>query len=96
MDINEINSIIDKLLIYIDEERITFDDINNLFININYNYKTNNSNKIDLLSSELINNLNTILKIHENYLVVLEKNRDKALESEKKALEIIENIKNIY
>ena len=93
MYVDEINLSIDKINMYIKEENIIFDDINNILTKMIHNYKTNNYNKIDMMSSEIINNLNTILKIHNNNIFVLEKNRDKYVNNDelKSAIEKLED-----
>ncbi|MBQ6495184.1 MAG: hypothetical protein IJI49_04200 [Bacilli bacterium] len=88
MNVPEIELLIDKLKIYIKEEDISVDELDNLYLEINKYYQTNNTNKIDLLESELVNNLKKISKIHNNNILVLEKKVEehKELERENKMI----------
>ena len=66
-------SIYNKVQMYIDEENALVEDINNLFVDLSNYYKTDNLNAIEKLESEIIINMNNILSIHNLNLDVLGK-----------------------
>ena len=72
-DSQKMESIYNKVQMYIDEENALVEDINNLFVDLSNYYKTDNLNAIEKLESEIIINMNNILSIHNLNLDVLGK-----------------------
>ena len=92
IDTDKIENIIDKAEMYKNEEEITFDNFNTNFHNILNYYKTKNSNKIQIISKELSDNLKKIIKNHQNNILVLSKNIEKYSELENKNAQIFNDI----
>ena len=89
MNENEIVLINDKLKLFKKEEDLSIEAIDNIYIEINNNYKTNNTDKLYLLESEVLNNLNDISRIHNDNIYVLDKKREQYLELKKKNITIL-------
>ena len=89
MNENEIVLINDKLKLFKKEEDLSIEAIDNIYIEINNNYKTNNTDKLYLLESEVLNNLNVISRIHNDNIYVLDKKREQYLELKKKNITIL-------
>ena len=66
LDIEKMNTTIDKVKIYKNQIDINLNNINENFENTNYYYNTLNSEKIVTLQEQLKNKFNVIRQIHEN------------------------------
>lgn len=88
----EIESSIKKIIFYKNQEQINFDALSDNLNEINYNYDTNNSEKLYDLYLELSNKLNIINKIHTNYIYVLDKTLLKYRENKKTVANIFDDI----
>lgn len=88
----ELDKNIIKIQNYKDQEDMIFDDISDNFININYHYKTNNTEKLEQLQAELVNALTTINKIHNDNIFVLTRNLNKYIETKKEVENLFWNL----
>ncbi len=85
---DELSVITNKLMLYKKDEDLSFEELDNLFTDINYQYKTDNTKKINLIESELLNNLNIISLIHKNNITVLEREIESSRKREEEAIAI--------
>ena len=90
----EIKKSIDKIKNYKEQENIIFDNISDNFVDINYNYKTQNKEKLEYLQAEIINKFAIITKNHNNNILIIEKNLNKYIEKRKNVKQIFEKIDN--
>ncbi len=88
----EITRIIDKLDLEVREEKLNFDNIKNSLNSINMNYKSENKTKLEDLSIVINNKLNTILKIHDDDILVLRKNLDTYISTSDKISKLFDDI----
>jgi len=89
---SEIESSIKKIIFYKNQEQINFDALSDNLNEINYNYDTNNSEKLYDLYLELSNKLNIINKIHTKYIDVLDKTLLKYRENKTTVANIFDDI----
>ncbi len=92
LDIEQINGVIDKIAMYKKQEDISFDKIKQNLLNLNVPYKTNNTNRLNNISLEIMNKFGTIAKIHSNNMLVLQKNVIKYRETARKVARKFDNI----
>lgn len=83
-ELEKISSLID--IQYKDEEIIK-DDINILFDNINYSYISNNSNELERLQTEILNNIKISNNNHYNNIYVLNKKIEESKQLEQKTIQ---------
>lgn len=85
LDQVEVESLIKKLEFYSLEEKNIISVIREIFRDTSLNYSDSNDSKTYDKKSELLINYNTINKITDNYILVLTKNKEKYLETARKA-----------
>ena len=74
MNIEQLGKINEKLKLYVRDEELEFSDIRRTLNDINYNYDTDNTKKIEELELELINKLKIINKNHNTDIFIIESN----------------------
>ncbi len=92
MDIEKMNMTIEKIKTYKAMIDVNFDEIKNTFKNINYYYKTSNSDSLNDLQEQLTNKFRTIQNIHENDLDYLIKKIETYKETSHKVTQIFKDI----
>ncbi|MBQ9011192.1 MAG: hypothetical protein IJ093_00900 [Bacilli bacterium] len=90
---SQLEDIIVKIGMYINEEEVDFDKLKNVFINLSYCYKTNNTNSLTSLSNDINNSLKAIDKNCKNDTVILKKVIEKYVKAEQDSERILSNIK---
>lgn len=92
MDIEKIYIVIQKLNMYKNEESIKFSEINSNFNNLCGCIKSSNVDSLQNIQFELINKFNVIKKIHENDVIVLNKNISKYIDISSMTNQMFSNI----
>lgn len=95
IDIAEFENIINKLKMYKKEENLNFENIKNIFDNLDSAYNTNNKDKIEIIKSELILNCSNIEKIHNENIYFLDKKLNTYREKFDEGKRILDNIDKI-
>ena len=81
MNIEQINNIIDKITMYVNQECIIFDDLIKTINEFKYCYVTNNDKGIDNIENKITNKLPVVIRIHNDNVTVFNKNVQKYLDS---------------
>lgn len=84
IEIDSLEKANDKIRMYKNEEDISFSEINKNYKNINYSYNTDNRMRLIELENELINKFKIISKIHNDNIVVIDKNIRNYIKTSKK------------
>lgn len=92
LDEEQIKITIEKLELDTKEEKINYDNIKNSLDSLNSHYKTNNTTKLDNIAFSLDNKLKTILKIHDDNIIVLRKNLDTYMTTSDKISKLFDDI----
>ena len=92
IDIEKMNTTIDKVKVYKNQIDINLNNINDNFKNINYYYNTSNSEKLITLQEQLKNKFNVIRQIHENDINYLTKKVNTYNETSMKVSQMFEDI----
>lgn len=92
LDEEQIKKVIEKLELDTKEEKINYDSIKTILNSINSHYKTNNTTKLDNIAFLLNNKLKTILKIHDDNILVLRKNLDTYMTTSDKISKLFDDI----
>lgn len=88
----EISKTIKKLELEIKDEKLNLDDIESSIEALNLNYKTDNSDKLNNLSFMLNNKFKTISYIHDDNILVLNKNMETYIDTSNKVSKIFDDI----
>lgn len=78
IDINNLENSVKKLEMYKKEETIIFEDLKEIFNNINYNYITDNKDILENLKIDILSKFKIILENHINNIKLLSNNIEKA------------------
>ena len=87
-----IQNSINKVRMYKNQEQSCLTTLNDLYSDINCNYDSNNSENIYNLCYLLKNKFDIIIKNHDNYITVLEKNLNKYRQNKKVVEDIFDDI----
>ena len=90
LDEEEMSTTINKLDMYQKQEEINFDSCNQMFKNLSYSYQTDNAKLLEQKTFEIIKKFSMVSKLHDNNLLVLNKN----LENYQSTKTKVENILN--
>lgn len=90
LDEEEMTTTISKLDMYQKQEKLNFDAYNQVFQNLSYSYQTNNTKLLEQKKFEITKKFSVVSKLHDNNLLVLNKN----LENYKSTITKVENILN--
>lgn len=77
MNIEQLGKVNERIKIYTTDEELQFSSIKSVLNNINYNYDTDNTIKLEELEEELINKLKKINKNHNTDMLIIDKNINK-------------------
>lgn len=77
MNIEQLGKVNERIKIYATDEELEFYNIKSVLNNINYNYDTDNTIKLEELDEELINKLKKINKNHNLDMLIIDKNINK-------------------
>lgn len=92
LNTEEISKTIKKLELEIKDEKLNLDDIESSIEALNLNYKTDNSDKLNNLSFMLNNKFKTISYIHDDNILVLNKNMETYIDTSNKVSKIFDDI----
>lgn len=92
LNTEEISKTIKKLELEIKDEKLNLDDIESSIEALNLNYKTDNSDKLNNLSFMLNNKFKTISYIHDDNILVLNKNMETYIDTRNKISKIFDDI----
>lgn len=92
LNTEEISKTIKKLELEIKDEKLNLDDIESSIEALNLNYKTDNSDKLNNLSFMLNNKFKTISYIHDDNILVLNKNMETYIDTRNKVSKIFDDI----
>lgn len=92
LNVAEIEKSSEKITLYKGQEQINFQNLCNSFKNINDNYNTSNSGLIEEICIDLADKFNTIVKNHESYITVLNKNIEKYIATSKSVEQSFDDI----
>ena len=88
----EISKTIKNLEVETKDEQLNIEDINTSIESLNLNYKTDNSDKLNNLSFMLNNKFKTISYIHDDNILVLNKNMETYIDTRNKVSKIFDDI----
>ena len=77
MNIEQLEKVNERIKIHATDEELQFSSIKSVLDNINYNYDTENTIKLEELDEELINKLKKINKNHNIDMLIIDKNINK-------------------
>lgn len=92
MQVENLKNIIEKINLYKKNELEIFGDFKNIFNNIKYCFDMSYSDSFDEKIGEIYNKFALISKVHDNNIVVINRNIDKYLNSTLKVSQIFEDI----
>ena len=92
MNIEQLGKVNERIKIYATDEELQFSSIKSVLNNINYNYDTDNTIKLEELDEELINKLKKINKNHNTDMLIIDKNINKYKELNKNTEKIFKNL----
>ena len=92
MNIEQLGKVNERIKIYTTDEELQFYTIKSVLDNINYNYDTDNTIKLEELDEELINKLKKINKNHNIDMLVIDKNINKYKELNQNTEKIFKNL----
>ena len=92
MNIEQLGKVNERIKIYATDEELQFSSIKSVLNNINYNYDTDNTIKLEELDEELINKLKKINKNHNLDMLIIDKNVNKYKELNQNTEKIFKNL----
>lgn len=92
MNIEQLGKVNERIKIYTTDEELQFSSIKSVLNNINYNYDTDNTIKLEELDEELINKLKKINKNHNLDMLIIDKNINKYKELNQNTEKIFKNL----
>ena len=92
MNIEQLGKVNERIKIYTTEEEIQISNINAILNNINYNYATDNTIKLEELQVELMNKIKKINKNHNTNILIINKNINKYKEASQSTEKIFKNL----
>ena len=92
MNIEQLGKVNERVKIYTTDEELQFSSIKSVLNNINYNYDTDNTIKLEELDEELINKLKKINKNHNLDMLIIDKNINKYKELNQNTEKIFKNL----
>ena len=92
MNIEQLEKVNERIKIHATEEELQFSSIKSVLNNINYNYDTDNTIKLEELDEELINKLKKINKNHNLDMLIIDNNINKYKELKKKKKKIFKKL----
>ena len=92
MNIEQLGKVNERIKIYATDEELQFSSIKSVLNNINYNYDTDNTIKLEELEEELINKLKKINKNHNTDMLIIDKNINKYKELNQNTEKIFKNL----
>ena len=92
LNTEEISKTIKKLELEIKDEKLNLDDIESSIEALNLNYKTDNSDKLNNLAFMLNNKFKIISSIHDDNILVLNKNMETYIDTRNKVSKIFDDI----
>ena len=92
MNIEQLGKVNERIKIYATDEELQFSSIKSVLNNINYNYDTDNTIKLEELDEELINKLKKINKNHNIDMLIIDKNINKYKELNQNTEKIFKNL----
>lgn len=92
MNIEQLRKVNERVKIYATDEELQFSSIKSVLNNINYNYDTDNTIKLEELVEELINKLKKINKNHNTDMLIIDKNINKYKELKQNTEKIFKNL----
>ena len=92
MNIEQLEKVNERIKIYATDEELQFSSIKSVLNNINYNYDTDNTIKLEELDEELINKLKKINKNHNLDMLIIDKNINKYKELNQNTEKIFKNL----
>lgn len=92
MNIEQLGKVNERIKIYATDEELQFSSIKSVLNNINYNYDTENTIKLEELEEELINKLKKINKNHNTDMLIIDKNINKYKELKQNTEKIFKNL----
>ena len=92
MNIEQLGKVNERMKIYATDEELQFSSIKSVLNNINYNYDTDNTIKLEELDEELINKLKKINKNHNLDMLIIDKNINKYKELNQNTEKIFKNL----
>ena len=92
LNTKEISKTIKKLELEIKDEKLNLDDIESSIEALNLNYKTDNSDKLNNLAFMLNNKFKIISSIHDDNILVLNKNMETYIDTSNKVSKIFDDI----
>ena len=92
MNIEQLGKVNERIKIYTTDEELQFSSIKSVLDNINYNYDTNNTIKLEEIEEELTNKLKKINKNHSTDRLIIDKNINKYKELNQNTEKIFKNL----
>ena len=92
LNTEEISKTIKNLELETKEEKLNLDDIKTSLETLNLNYKTDNSDKLNNLAFMLNNKFKIISSIHDDNILVLNKNMETYIDTRNKVSKIFDDI----
>ena len=92
INIEQLGKVNERIKIYTTDEELQFSSIKSVLNNINYNYDTDNTIKLEELDEELINKLKKINKNHNLDMLIIDKNINKYKELNQNTEKIFKNL----
>ena len=92
INIEQLGKVNERVKIYTTDEELQFSSIKSVLNNINYNYDTDNTIKLEELDEELINKLKKINKNHNLDMLIIDKNINKYKELNQNTEKIFKNL----
>ena len=91
-DVEEVSKSIEKLETIVKDEKLNSDNIKVSIESLNLNYKSDNSNKLDDLALTIDRKLKTISSIHDDNILVLNKNREAYVATSEKVSKMFDDL----
>ena len=92
INIEQLGKVNERVKIYTTDEELQFSSIKSVLNNINYNYDTDNTIKLEELDEELINKLKKINKNNNLDMLIIDKNINKYKELNQNTEKIFKNL----
>lgn len=92
LDEEKMSTTINKLNMYQKQEEINFNSCNQVFKNLSYSYQTDNTKLLEQKIFEITKKFSTISKLHDNNLLVLNKNLENYQSTKTKVESILNDI----
>ena len=92
LDVDEVAKTTEKLEVIVKDEKLSADNIKVSIESLNLNYKSDNSNKLNDLALTIDRKLKTISSIHDDNILVLNKNREAYVATSEKVSKMFDDL----